>query len=57
MNYAMNDISMAILSIYYGLPFDIPDFDLKVISLTEEDLTKYTGVFASQIYPLKSRLE
>lgn len=53
----MNDISMAILSIYYGLPFDIPDFDLKVISLTEEDLTKYTGVFASQIYPLKSRLE
>ena len=49
----MNDISMAILSIYYGLPFDIPDFDQKAIKLLEKNLAKYEGVFASQEISLR----
>lgn len=53
MNYAMNDISIAILSIYYGLPYDIPDFDQKAIELSERDLVKYAGVFSSQAMPLE----
>jgi D-alanyl-D-alanine carboxypeptidase len=53
MNYPMNDISIAILSIYYGLPFDIPDFDQKAIKLSERDLVKYEGVYASHAMPLK----
>lgn len=53
MNYDMNDISIATLSIYYGLPFDIPHFDQKAIELSETDLAKYEGVFASQDITLK----
>jgi D-alanyl-D-alanine carboxypeptidase len=53
MNYGMNDISIAILSIFYGLPFDIPDFNQKAIELSVKDLVKYEGVFASQEIPLK----
>ncbi|WP_340677848.1 serine hydrolase domain-containing protein [Paraglaciecola sp.] len=53
MNYAMNDINISVLSIYYGLPYDIPDFDQKPIELAEKDLTKYEGVFSSKAMPLK----
>jgi D-alanyl-D-alanine carboxypeptidase len=53
MNYAMNDINIAILSIYYGRPYDLPNFDQKAIELPEKDLAKYEGVFSSQAMPLK----
>lgn len=53
MNYAMNDISIAILSIYYGRPYDIPDFSQKAITIPAQDLVKYEGVFASPAMPLK----
>lgn len=52
-NYPMNDISIAILSIYYGRPYDIPDFAQKPIKLSKNDLVKYEGVFSSQDIPLK----
>jgi D-alanyl-D-alanine carboxypeptidase len=51
-NYAMNDISIAMLSIYYDRPYDIPDFDKKAIELSERDLVKYEGMFASQEIPI-----
>ena len=57
MNYAINDISIAILSIYYDLPYDIPDFDQKPIELSEKDLVKYEGLYASQEMPLKITLK
>lgn len=53
MNYGMNDISIAILSIYYGLPYDIPNFAQKAVELTETSLVRYEGVYASQAMPLK----
>ncbi|MDU0354714.1 serine hydrolase domain-containing protein [Paraglaciecola aquimarina] len=53
LDYKLNDISIGVLSIYYGLPFDIPDFTQKPISLPESELAKYQGVFASQDIPLK----
>jgi D-alanyl-D-alanine carboxypeptidase len=52
LNYAMNDISIAILSIYYGRAYDIPDFEQKAIELSERDLVKYEGMFASQEIPI-----
>jgi D-alanyl-D-alanine carboxypeptidase len=52
LNYTLNDISIGILSIFYDLPFDIPDFDLKPIELAENELVKYEGVFVSQQLPL-----
>jgi D-alanyl-D-alanine carboxypeptidase len=57
MNYAMNDISITILSIYYGLPLDIPDFDQVAIELSERVLVKYEGVFSSQTMPLKIKIK
>lgn len=53
MNYAMNNINIAILSIYFGRDFALPDFDKKAISIAESDLIKYQGVFASSEMPLK----
>lgn len=57
MNYATNDIAIAILSSYYGQAFDIPNFDQKAIELSEKELMKYEGVFASDAMPLKITLK
>jgi D-alanyl-D-alanine carboxypeptidase len=57
MNYAMNDITIAVLSSYYGRPYDIPDFDQKPIELAVKDLVKYEGVFSSKAMPLKITLK
>lgn len=51
MNYALNDINIAVLSGVYGMPFDVPEF--KVVKLLPEELDKYTGVYASSQIPLK----
>ncbi len=41
MNYGMNDISIVILNMFYGLSNDIPDFEKKPIELSKIDLEKY----------------
>lgn len=56
LNYKLNDITIGLLSIYYGRPFEIPDFTQKPISMPEKDLIKYEGVFASKDIPLKITL-
>jgi D-alanyl-D-alanine carboxypeptidase len=53
LTYAMNDISIAILSSYYGQEFDIPNFDQKAVELSEKDLVKYEGLFSTDAMPLK----
>lgn len=55
-NYSKNDILIGALSIAFGLPYDIPDFSAKAISLSEEQLKKYEGVFASADVPLEITL-
>lgn len=50
-NFMINNISIAVLSGIYNLPFDIPVF--KVVNLTSEDLDKYLGVYSSAQLPLK----
>ena len=57
MNYAMNDITIAVLSSYYGKEFDIPNFDQKPIDLAAKDLLNYEGVFASKDIPIKITLK
>ena len=57
MNHSMNDISIAILSIYFGMPYDIPNFEKKPITLSKQELSKYEGVFVSQQMPLKITLK
>lgn len=51
LNYNLNDIHIAVLSGIYGMPFDIPSFE--VITLNSDDLDKYTGVYSSSQLPLK----
>lgn len=50
-NYVTNNISIAVLSIVYNIPFEIPNF--KVVNLTSEDLDKYLGVYSSSQLPIK----
>lgn len=57
MNMSMNDISIAILSIYYDMPFDLPDFGQKAITLTERELSQYQGVFSSKQIALNITLK
>ncbi|PTS91929.1 peptidase [Pedobacter sp. HMWF019] len=50
-NYPVNDISIAVLSIFYHRPFNIPD--LKPIEIKSEDLDAHLGIYASKQMPLK----
>lgn len=50
-NFNNNDISIAVLSAVYNVPYEIPE--LIDITLTSEDLDKYLGVYSSAEIPLK----
>jgi len=50
-NMNSNDISIAVLSAVYNLPYEIPVFT--TFSLTTEDLDTYLGVYASDEIALK----
>lgn len=45
-NYNNNQIMIALLSTYYAVPFEMPNF--KTVALTEEELDKYLGNYASE---------
>ena len=50
-NFNNNDISLAVLSAIYNIPYDIPDF--KIYEVKSEDLDQYLGVYSSSQIPLK----
>jgi D-alanyl-D-alanine carboxypeptidase len=50
----VNDIMIAVLSIYFNLPYKLPDFDAApAVILAETDLEKLVGTYASTQLPLK----
>lgn len=49
--YTNNNVIIALLSAYYGQPFEIPTFT--TIKVQSKDLDKYLGVYASAQIPLK----
>ncbi len=49
--YPMNDILIAVLSIYYNKPYQIPSFNNIVLS--GEELNKYIGTYSSTEAPIK----
>lgn len=51
-NTNFNSVVLGILSIYYKLPFEIPDFSEKEISIDVQELKNYTGNFSSEEFPL-----
>lgn len=57
MNYPLNDVSIGVLSIYFDVGFELPDFSEQPVSLATEVLSRYEGVFASQEIPLKITLK
>ncbi len=57
LNYPLNDISIGVLSLYFGIPFKVPDLSIRAITLAEELLISYQGVFASNAMPIKITLK
>ena len=57
LNYPQNDISIGVLSLYFGIPFEVPDLSSRAITLAEDLLTFYQGIFASNAMPLKITLK
>jgi D-alanyl-D-alanine carboxypeptidase len=51
--YAMNDILIGVLSIYFNRPYEIPTFKTSTYLVKTEDLDKYLGIYSSQQLPLK----
>jgi len=53
-NYNLNNILIGLLSITYGKEFDIPDFEERqAITLTDEQLSAYSGNYSSEDIPLQ----
>ncbi|WP_316793784.1 serine hydrolase domain-containing protein [Pedobacter frigoris] len=50
-NYAMNDITLAMLNAYYNSPYEIPVY--KTVDLKIEDLDALLGKYTSKDMPLK----
>lgn len=50
-NYNTNDISIAVLSAFYGRTYEVPVFTSFAVS--SEELDQYLGVYASKKIPLK----
>lgn len=57
LNYNLSEIRTGFSSIYYNIPFDIPDLSQQEIYLTRTDLLKYEGTFTSQELPFKINLK
>jgi D-alanyl-D-alanine carboxypeptidase len=56
-NYSFNDILIGMLSIVYGREYSIPTFEERQpITMTREQLTAYTGTYASPGFPLKIQI-
>ncbi len=52
-NYPLNDVMIGVLSIWFDLPYKMPNLNEKEIELSEADLKKYEGIYASKQIPLK----
>lgn len=55
-NYPFNDILIGIISIFYDLPYDIPDFSALDQLNNRLDFNQYCGIFSSSDLPLKITL-
>ena len=57
MNYPFNDVLIGMLSITFGQPFEIPNFEERsAMTLEPSELESYTGVYSSENFPLNIEL-
>jgi CubicO group peptidase (beta-lactamase class C family) len=54
LNYNFNNISIAILSAVFNVPYEIPKF--KTYYVSDEDLDKYLGVYSNEQIPGKTTI-
>ena len=54
-DFPTNDILIGALSIYFGRDYSIPRFD-KILSISAEELQKFTGTYGSETFPLKVKI-
>lgn len=50
-NYEMNDVMVALLSVAFGQPYEVPV--IGNVNLTPEKLATYEGIYAAENFPLK----
>jgi len=50
---SMNDMMIGLLSIYFGAPYEIPDFGSKSVELSALEMEKFTGLFTSEQLPME----
>ncbi len=51
-NYTLNDVVIGLLSIYFNMEYEIPDFSKKAIDISEEVLKNFVGYYKSDALPL-----
>lgn len=56
LNYNFNDITTGILSIYYGMPFTLPDFEREPMTVAVDNLKGYEGSYTSPDFDLDINL-
>ncbi|MGR5062291.1 serine hydrolase domain-containing protein [Photobacterium sp. DNB22_13_2] len=56
LNYNFNDITIGILSIYYGIPFTLPNFERQPITVVVDNLKGYEGSYTSPDFDLDINL-
>ncbi|MEZ4917993.1 MAG: serine hydrolase domain-containing protein [Saprospiraceae bacterium] len=52
-NYDMSQVMVGVLSIYFGYPYELPDFSAKERNLSKKEMEAYTGTYASASLPIK----
>lgn len=57
LNYLLNNTSLALLSVYYNTPLELPDFNVKSIELAEEELKKFSGSYKNDTSDVQITLE
>jgi D-alanyl-D-alanine carboxypeptidase len=55
--FDMNEMAIGVLSSYYNLPYDLPDFEYTVKKFSAEEIALYEGVYSSPSFPLKITIQ
>ncbi|MBK6264663.1 beta-lactamase family protein [Marivirga sp. S37H4] len=50
--YPLNNVLIGALSIYFNVPYKIPEFQKEIVLLPEQ-IQPYTGIYSSKTFPLK----
>lgn len=55
--FDMNEMAIGVLSSYYNLPYEMPNFEYSVKVFSEEEIAQFAGVYSSPGFPLKITIQ